>query len=216
VLDAGPPVRSRWRLARRSAADRAGGCESFSGRTLRAIAVALGARFEQRILWQGEALDRLLDHDHAAIVERVVRWLQAADWTVVPEATFAVNGERGSIDVLAFHVKSGTLLVVEVKSVLPDMQGLLAGVDRKARISPQLARDRGWAVRRVGRLVVLPGDTTTRRRVDAHAATLGAALPDRTITVRRWVRDPEGGLAGILFLPRPERGQGRHRATGAG
>ena len=56
----------------------------------------MGARFEQRVLWQGEALDRLLDADHAAIVERVIRWLRAEGWEAVPEVTFAIRGERGA------------------------------------------------------------------------------------------------------------------------
>ena len=105
-----------------------GGADAFTGRVVRMIAVALGARFEQRVLWQGEALDRLLDADHAAIVERVIRWLRAEGWEAVPEVTFAIRGERGSIDVLAFHPGTGTLLVIEVKSVVPDIQGLLSGV----------------------------------------------------------------------------------------
>ena len=217
--------RRRWtqqQLAARAGVSRStlqrverGGAEDVTGRVLRAIATALGARFEQRLLWQGEALDRLLDQDHAAIVERVVRWLRAEGWIVHPEATFSIAGERGSIDVLAYHAESGTLLVVEVKSVLPDMQGLLAGIDRKARIAPAIARDRGWRVRRTARLVVLPGDSTTRRRVERHAATLDAALPTRTVGVRRWVRNPGTELAGILFLPRPARGGSRQRVAGA-
>jgi hypothetical protein len=190
-----------------------GGADSFTGRVIRTIAVALGARFEQRVLWQGEALDRLLDADHAAIVERVIRWLRSEGWDVFTEVTFAVYGERGSIDVLAFHPKTGTLLVVEVKSVVPDMQGLLAGVDRKARIAPAIARERGWRVRAIGRLVVLPDDTTSRRRVGRHRATLDAALPSRTAAVRSWVRNPQGDLAGILFLAGDAQASPRHRVS---
>jgi transcriptional regulator with XRE-family HTH domain len=188
-----------------------GGADAFTGRVIRAIAVALGARFEQRVLWQGEALDRLLDADHATIVERVIRWLRAEGWDAVPEVTFAIRGERGSIDVLAFHPETGTLLVIEVKSVVPDMQGLLGGVDRKARVAPAVARERGWRVRTIGRLVVLPDDTTTRRRVERHRATLDAALPARTAAVRAWVRHPEGDIAGILFLANETPRQPRHR-----
>jgi transcriptional regulator with XRE-family HTH domain len=189
-----------------------GGAEQVTGRVLRDIATALGARFEQRILWQGEALDRLLDQDHARIVELVVRWLRSEGWMIQVEATFAIAGERGSIDVLAFHEATGTLLVIEVKSVLPDMQGLLVGVDRKARLAPVLAHAHGWAVRKVAKLVVLPGDSTTRRRVATHAATLDVVLPARTSEVRRWAHNPEGALAGILFLPRRGRGS-RHRVA---
>ena len=188
-----------------------GGADAFTGRVIRRIALQLGARFEQRVLWQGEALDRLLDADHARIVERVIRWLRSEGWETVPEATFAINGERGSIDVLAFHPETGTLLVVEVKSVVPDLQGLLGGVDRKVRVAPAMARERGWRVRNVGRVVVLPSDSTARRRVERHRATLEAALPARTTTVRAWVRHPEGDMAGILFLADDAPPRPRHR-----
>lgn len=190
-----------------------GGADRTTGTPLRRLAVALGARFEQRLLWQGEALDRLLDEDHARLVERVVRWLRDAGWDVVPEATFSIRGERGSIDVLAWHPASRTLLVVEVKTVVPDMQALLAGVDRKARLAPTVARERGWgAPSSVGRIVVLPAHRTARRRVVQHASTLDAALPDRTVAVRRWVRDPGGrAIAGILFVPDAAGTGNRHR-----
>jgi len=188
-----------------------GGAESFTGRVIRSIAVALGARFEQRVMWQGEALDRLLDADHASLVERVIRWLRSEGWEAVPEVTFAINGERGAIDVLAFHPENGTLLVVEVKSVVPDMQGLLSGVDRKARVAPAIARERGWHVRSVGRLVVLPDDRTARRRVERHRATLDAALPARTASIRAWVKHPQGAMSGILFLADDGPRRPRHR-----
>jgi transcriptional regulator with XRE-family HTH domain len=191
-----------------------GGSDDFTGALVRRVAVALGARFEQRLLWQGEALDRLLDQDHARIVEAVVRWLREAGWDVVPEVTFAIRGERGSIDVLAFHEATGTLLVVEVKSVVPDLGAMLAALDRKARLAAAIARERGWVATSVGRLLVLPDDRTARRRVQLHAATLDAALPARTAEVRRWVRDPRGRLAGILFLPVVGVGGARQRVAG--
>jgi transcriptional regulator with XRE-family HTH domain len=192
-----------------------GEAESFTGDPLRRLAVALGARFEQRLLWQGEALDRLLDERHARLVERVIRWLRAEGWVVVPEATFATVSERGSIDVLAWHAETGTLLVVEVKTVVPDMQGLLAGVDRKARVAPSMAKARGWRTTAVGRIVVLPDDRTARRRVAQHAATLEAALPARTREVKRWVRRPVGAIAGIVFVPDARVVGARHRVPAA-
>jgi transcriptional regulator with XRE-family HTH domain len=190
-----------------------GGAESFTGSLLRGLAVALGARFEQRLLWQGEALDRLLDADHARLVEIVISWLRAEGWEVAPEVTFAIGGERGSIDVLAFHAASGTLLVVEVKTVVPDMQAMLGGVDRKARLAMRVARSRGWHAKVVGRLLVLPDDRTSRRRVASHAATLDAALPARTREVRRWARSPVGALAGVLFVANAGVSGARHRVA---
>ncbi len=180
-------------------------------RTLTAIAEALGARLALRVLWQGEALDRLLDAAHAGLVEEVVRLLRARGWEVIPEATFSEFGERGSIDVLAWHPASGALLVIEVKSAVPDMGALLAGVDRKARLAPRLAEARGWRVTCVSRILVLPDHRTARRRASAHAATLGAVFPARTAELRRWLRDPHGAVAGILFLPRSQSTTARHR-----
>lgn len=113
--------------------------------TLHGLAQALGARAVLRLDWNGEALDRLMDADHAAIVERVVRILVAAGWQVVTEATFAVAGERGSVDVLAWHAASDTLLVVEVKSVIADAQDTLAKLDRKVRLATRIA-PREWQV----------------------------------------------------------------------
>jgi transcriptional regulator with XRE-family HTH domain len=43
-----------------------GEADQFTIRLLTRVASALGARIAIRVLWQGEALDRLLDADHAA------------------------------------------------------------------------------------------------------------------------------------------------------
>jgi hypothetical protein len=171
---------------------------------------ALGARLSVRVLWQGEELDRLLDRDHASIVETMLR--QIGDgWITVPEATFQIAGERGSIDILAFHPASGVLLVIEVKSVVPDVQATLSGIHRKSRLAPAIGRERGWDVRAVGRLLVLPDDRTARRRVERHSATFDRALPARTVAVKRWLAAPAGNLAGVLFLSGLPPTQARQR-----
>ncbi len=202
--------RARVSQAAVSRAER-GRAADLTGRVLVAVADALGARLDVRLLWQGEALDRLLDAAHAGLVDEVVRLLRARGWEVIPEATFSRFGERGSIDILAWHAGHRALLVVEVKSVVPDMGALLAGVDRKARLAPSIAAARGWPVASVSRIVVLPDDRTARRRAAAHAATLNAALPARTVAVRRWIEAPRTAIAGILFLPASQRTTARHR-----
>ena len=184
---------------------------SLTGRTLTRIAEALGARYMPRLLWRGEALDRLLDAAHAGLVDQVVAILGANGWQVVPEATFSHFGERGSVDLLAWHPEREALLVIEVKSVVPDMQALLAGVDRKVRLAPAMAAPLGWRVRSVSRLIVLPDDRTARRRVVDHAATFDVAYPARTRDIRRWLADPRGRLSGVMFLPSSQRTTARHR-----
>ncbi len=93
---------------------------------------------------------------------------------------------------LAFEPVSGTLLVIEVKSVVPDIGGTLATLDRKVRLAHELAEARGWRVRTVGRLLVLPEARTARRRIDEHEATLRNAFPARNVEVNRWLRSPSG------------------------
>lgn len=178
--------------------------------TIARVTAALGARLSVRVYWQGEGLDRLRDGRHAAIVERVIRRLTDDGWIARTEVSFSEYGERGSIDILAFHPGSGALLVIEVKSVVPDLQGMLSNLDRKTRLAPGIVRSLGWTVRSVSRLLVLPDDRSARRRVQQHEATFAAALPMRTAAVKRWLRAPSVALAGILFLPNSNQ-DGRER-----
>jgi Predicted transcriptional regulators len=195
-----------WRIER-------GHADRVAVHTLVRVAAALGARIDLRLLWQGEGLDRLLDARHASLVERVVEILTSSDWEVATEVSFSICGERGSIDILAFHAATGSLLVIEVKSVVPDMQAMLGGIDRKGRLARDIARDRGWQVTSVTRLLVLPDDRTARRRVDTHAATFRTALPARTIDVRGWIRHPQGTKHGVLFLSDARHPSTRHRIS---
>jgi len=162
----------------------------LSVETLDRVAEALGARADLRLLWEGEGLDRLLDAAHASLVEWVVRRLGALGWDVAVEVSFSSYGERGSIDVLAFHPGRRALLVIEVKSVTPDMQAVLGGLDRKARLGPGIARERGWEPVAVARVLVLGDTRTNRRRLEAHAATVRAVLPAGTREITSWVADP--------------------------
>ena len=156
-----------------------------------------------RLTWQGEGLDRLLDAKHAATVEQVVSILTLAGWLVATEVSFNIYGERGSIDILAFHRTSRVLLVVEVKSVVPDVQATLVTLDRKERLAVEIARGRGWHGVAVARLLVIRESRTARRRIEEHAATFGTMFPDRIGRIRSWLKgpDPRSPLRGLWFLP---------------
>ena len=165
------------------------------------VAQAAGASLDLALRWKGEGLDRLLDEDHARLVELVVLKLRALGWEVAVEVSFSRFGERGSIDVLAFHPIRRALLVTEVKSVTPDLQAMLGGLDRKGRLGPAIARDRGWDPVVTSRVLVVADTRTNRRRIEAHAASIRAALPGRTRDVVRWLRDPRApGVDGVWFV----------------
>ena len=171
-------------------------------RRLLKVVAALGGRLSVRVLFQGEGMDRLRDRHHAALVEWLVHLLRERGWLVATEVSFNVYGERGSIDVLALHPTTGALLVVEVKSVVPDVGGMLMTLDRKVRLARQIAEKQlGWKVETVSRLLLLPEHRTARRRVAEHASTFDATFPARNVAVRRWLRVPSGVLEGLLFSP---------------
>jgi hypothetical protein len=185
-------------------------------RTIGRIAGVLGARLDVRLNWNGEGLDRLLDAAHADVVENVVAALAASGWQSAVEVSFNVRGERGSVDVFACHRTLDALIVVEAKSVVPDVQATLMTLDLKARLAPEIARQLGWPARRVGRILAIADTRTSRRRIDQHEAIFAAALPARTVAVRRWLGDPSGmPIRGIWFLPTGHRSSARHRMATA-
>lgn len=162
---------------------------------------ALDARLEVRATWAGAGLDRLLDEEHARLSGQVVELLRRRGWSAEVEVSFSRYGERGSIDVLAWHGVVRSLLVIEIKSELGSIEGLLRPLDAKARLAPWIARERfGWHARSTSRLVVMPEERTARRRVERHAGVLRVALPTGSRDVRAWLRQPDGQIAGIWFL----------------
>jgi transcriptional regulator with XRE-family HTH domain len=191
-----------------------GHLDEVSVATVRRLAEALEASLEIHLRWNGEGLDRLLDQAHAGLVESVVTHLRNDGWLAEVEATFAIRGERGSIDVLGYHEATGIVLVTEVKSVVPDSQATLSGVHRKARLAPEIARIRGWTCHGVARLLVVGDSTTSRRRIRSLSATYRAAFPVVGREVTDWLRRPDRPIAGLLFVPYARRVHGRKATTG--
>lgn len=128
-----------------------------------------------------------------------MRKLAALGWLVVPELTFSVYGQRGSIDLLAFHPRYEALLIVELKTAIVDVQELLSTFDRKRRLAIRLAAQRGWKARHVGAWVIVTDGATTRRRVRQHEGLLRAALPFDGRRMRAWLREPSESVAGLAF-----------------
>ncbi len=177
-------------------------------------ALDMGLPFDPR--WRGTDLARLLDEAHAGLVEIVIRFLRENAWDVVVEYSFNHYGERGSVDIVGWHAETRALLIIEVKSRLVDVQALHATMDRKCRVVPPLlARERGWRALSVGRVLVVADTTTIRRTVLRHAGTFDSVLPERTTSVRRWLRRPAGPIAGIWFLPPITPGDAKQISTGS-
>ena len=192
-----------------------GRIEAMPIRTVRRILRGLDAELVLVVRWRGGDLDRLLDAGHARLGDDLTRLLAAEDWEVVPEVSYSVFGERGSIDLIAWHAESASLLVVEIKTEITTVEGTLRKHDEKVRLAPGLAEERfGWDAVVTARLLVLPEHRTIRRQIEDKAALFSRVYPSRNVAVRRWLRSPGGPLSGILFLPDTSRARGmRTRPT---
>jgi transcriptional regulator with XRE-family HTH domain len=182
--------------------------ETLSLRAIRAIAAVLEVRVELLPRSRGADLDRLLNAGHASLAEQVIQWLTGLDgWVVRPEASFSHYGERGVIDVLAWHPGTRSLLVIELKTQIVDVGELLGTFDRKLRNAAHAAASMGWQPLAISGLLVIGESDTNRRIVARHGATFAAALPDRATAVRRWLRAPLGDLRGLVFSSNRHPGQ---------
>ena len=203
-------IRRRWRQedlgarARlsRDAVSRAecGQLDGLTIRTLSRLVEALDASLVIEIRWQGADLDRLIDRDHAYLQDMVARRLMLRGWTAQVEVSFNHYGDRGSCDLVAWHSATQTLLVVEVKSRLGNLQDLLHRLDVKARLGGVLARQLGWSQpRAVVRALVVAEDRTARRILARHSALL-SAYDVRGRAAAAWLRAPTTGVSGLLWF----------------
>lgn len=105
----------------------AGSIERLTVRSLRRIGAPLEVRLPVTPLWNGGEADRLRDRDHARLVDGVVKVLRRDGWEVIVEYTFSHFGERGSIDIVGWQADARTLLVIEAKTRIYDVQAWLPG-----------------------------------------------------------------------------------------
>jgi len=167
---------------------------------VRRVAKVLDIRLDVVARWRAGDLDRLLNAGHAALHEELARYIGGLpDWLQAPEVSFSIYGERGVIDILAFHPPTGSLLVIELKTELADLEHVLTAMDRRVRLAATVARQRGWEPKSVSCWVVIAEGDSNRRRVRAHAATLRSAFPENGHQMRAWLRAPSGRIAALSF-----------------
>lgn len=172
---------------------------------LEAVAAALDIQLTIVARWRGGDLDRMLNARHAALAERAIAWLTSlGPWIVRPEVSFAIDRERGVIDLLAWWPDRRALLVIELKTDIVDVGELVGTFRRKLRLIRRIAAEQGWRPDVIGACLLIDEGRTNRRRVAEHERTLGAFLSDDGRRLRSWLADPGGTLGAIAFLPDPQ------------
>jgi transcriptional regulator with XRE-family HTH domain len=214
-------LRKRWRqidLARRAGVSQSvvsrierGHLGTLTLETIRRVLAALDARTDVVVRWRGGDLDRMLGAGHAALHEEVAqRLLSQPGWRFAPEVSFSIYGERGVIDILAWHQATRSLLVIELKTELVDFNELLGTLDRKVRLARDVAAERGWTrPASVSVWLIVVDSSTSRRRAREHGSMLRAALPDDGRAMRRWLARPSGRVAAMSFWPNMRPGTGK-------
>ena len=215
-------VKRRWRqedVAARAGVSRGvvslierGHLEAVTFGALRAVAHALDIRVDLVARWHGGELERLVNAGHSAMHEAVATMFgRLAGWTFVPEVSFSIYGERGVVDIVGWHAESRSLLVIELKTEIVDVQELAGNVDRKTRLGKVIVRERGWEPRVVSTWVIVADGTTNRRRVADHRGMLRAALPAGGREMAAWLREPDGRIGALSFLSSANDGSGIRR-----
>ena len=184
-------------------------------RTIIEVAKALDARVGVQLRWRAGDLDRLLDAGHALMTAAMVERLLGDGWEARVEITYSTPRAAGSIDILAWHPGTRSLLVIEIKTEVSSSEATLRKLDEKGRLAAALAAERlGWQAASVSRLLVIEDGPTNRRRMRSAIALFDAALPTGGREASAWLRRPSGAISGRLFLSPSNRSGGRHARGG--
>jgi transcriptional regulator with XRE-family HTH domain len=165
------------------------------------IGQVLGIRAEltlipPRFLTERRSHDRV----HAWCVTYVARRLVAAGWQVAREVDVSDGSIHGWIDLLAFDPRSGTLVVLEVKTLLADLGALQRQVSWYERRALTAARSLGWRPRRFGTWVLCLASAEVEAVLRTHGDVFERELPSRAPAMLAAVAGEAWGGRGLALI----------------
>jgi transcriptional regulator with XRE-family HTH domain len=168
-----------------------GHLEHVSVGTLLRVARALDIQLTFTTRWRGGDLDRLLSSRHSSLHEAVARWFgtEMPGWLLAPEVSFSIYGERGIIDILAWHPGERALLVIELKTDIVDVNDLIGSMDRRRRLASRIAHEKGWDP------------------LAAHRTVLRNAFPVDGRAMPGWLKRPNRVVDAMSFWERGTKGE---------
>jgi len=185
--------------------------------TLRRIAAPLDIRVELTGRWRGGDADRLLSRRHSALADAVAASVAGCDgWAIFPEASFSIFGERGVVDQLWWHERTGHLVIVELKTAFIDMNEMLGTLDRKLRLARAIARERGLDPAEISVWLIVLDTPTNRRHARQHSALLNARFRKDGRSLPAFLRHPTTPTSGLAFWSLSNGGAAKSIARPAG
>lgn len=192
-------------LSRRSGVSQACICRIERGRAadlrvgvIDRLFVALGVRY-----WLGTELPHVTrpqaDFVHARCSAYVSRRLTASGWLVEREVEVGSDRSRGWIDILAFHPRSGMLLVIEVKTEVQDLGAVERSLSWYRREAYRAARRFGWHPEAIASALLILQSRVNDGLSVASSGALAAGFPGRAAALQS-VIGGGGQLEGEQFL----------------
>lgn len=205
-------IRRSWRQVDLAAAARVsrttvgrvelGHLDELTLRAVRRVAHALDIQVGLLPRSRSAAVERITSARHSALAEHVARWLaRRPGWIARPEVSFSIWGERGVVDLFAWHAATRSLIVIELKTAIVDVGEILGTLDRKVRLAREIVAALDWEPASVSICLIVAEGRTNHRRVGEHSRTFRAALPDDGRRLGAWLRSPTGTVRALTFMP---------------
>jgi transcriptional regulator with XRE-family HTH domain len=163
---------------------------------------------------------RQRDAMHARCSGYVDRRLTALGWRTGREVEIVHGRSHGWIDLLAFDPRSGTLLVIEIKTVLDDIGAVERQIGWYEREARAIARRRGWVAKRIVSWLLVLATDDVDERLRANREVVNLVFPVRAPAMIELLVDPLAdwpagrGLALIDPSSRRRHWLGRSRLDG--
>jgi transcriptional regulator with XRE-family HTH domain len=139
--------------------------------------------------------ERQRDLVHARCSGYVSRRLQALGWQTAREVEITHSRSHGWIDLLAYDVRSRTLLVIEIKTMLDDVGATERQIGWYEREARAIARQRGWAPRRVVTWLLILATDEVDARLRANRLLIDQVFPVRATDMTNRLLDADGPWA---------------------
>jgi transcriptional regulator with XRE-family HTH domain len=142
---------------------------------------------------------RVQDSVHARCSAYADRRLRALAWATAREVEVVHGRSHGWIDLLAFDHRTGTVLIIEIKTRLDDLGALERQLGWYERMAWQTARGLGWRPARVLSCVLALASDEVELAVRAHRDLFALAFPMRAPQLMDVLDRPGTQFAGRGF-----------------